>query len=308
MSGLPFDALAAIATNQWALFTTRQAKTAGFSTAQLRWYSRPDGPFEQMLRSVYRLRDYAAPALQSLGAALLARGPDAVACGHSAGWAHGFDGVKLGRIEMTVLPNGSHVRPGSRRLSLDPSQVVSLGPFRMTDALTTLLDLAATLDDVHWEWALEFGFRNKLFTPGEVELGVANRSRQRRPGAVRVRRVLSRRPPNARPMGSQLETEFLQLIRPVREIPEPERQYPVVRLGEIVARLDFAYPAVHAYTEVHGGQHRESLRYDATRETMVAATLGWLESEVTAADIRNTSRHTVSRMIEFIAAASRRIR
>jgi len=41
---------------------------------------------------------------------------------------------------------------------------------------------------------------------------------------------------------------------------------------------------------------------------MVAATMGWLESEVTAGDIRVTTRPTISRMIEFIATASRRIR
>jgi hypothetical protein len=172
MSRLPFDALAAIATNQWGLFTTRQALTAGFTTAQLRWQSRPGGPFEQVLRSVYRLRNYAAPALQVLGAALLARGPDAVACGNSAGWAHGFDGVKPGRIEMIIPARTSAVRDGIHRPALDPSQIAALGPFRMTDALTTLLDLAATLDDVHWEWALEFGFRRKLFTPQEVDSGV----------------------------------------------------------------------------------------------------------------------------------------
>jgi len=119
--------------------------------------------------------------------------------------------------------------------------------------------------------------------------------------------VLSLRTANARPTGSQLETEFLQLIRPVAAIPEPERQRPVVRHGEIVARLDFAFPDVWAYTEVHGAQHRESLRYDAYRETTVAATLGWLESEVTAGDVRNTPRPTVARMIEFLATAARRL-
>jgi very-short-patch-repair endonuclease len=178
----------------------------------------------------------------------------------------------------------------------------------MTDALTTLLDLAATLDDIRWEWALEYGLRHELFTVVAVELGVARRSQQRRPGVARARRVLALRPPKTRPTGSQLETEFLQLIRPVREIPEPERQYPVFRFQKVAARLDFAYVAVQAYTEVHGGQHRESLRYDANRETMVAATLGWLESEVTAGDIRDTPRPTISRMIEFIATASRRSR
>jgi hypothetical protein len=118
--------------------------------------------------------------------------------------------------------------------------------------------------------------------------------------------VLALRPPGARPTGSQLETEFLQLIRPVPEIPEPERQYPVLRHGRIDARLDFAYMELCAYTEVHGGQHRESLLYDATRETLVAGTLGWLASEVTAHGIRKVPRHTIARMIEFIGAAARR--
>ena len=117
----------------------------------------------------------------------------------------------------------------------------------------------------------------------------------------------ARRPLNARPTGSQLETEFLQLIRPVGAIPEPERQHPVARHGRIVARLDFAFPEVWAYTEVHGGQHRESLRYDTHRETTVALTLGWLEAEVTAGDVRNTPRPTVARMIEFIATAASRL-
>jgi very-short-patch-repair endonuclease len=104
-----------------------------------------------------------------------------------------------------------------------------------------------------------------------------------------------------------LETEFLQLIRPVAEIPEPERQHPVLRYGRIAARLDFAYPDLCAYTEVLGGQHRDSLRYDANRETTIALTTGWLASEVTASEIRNTPPPTIARMIEFVSAATRRV-
>jgi hypothetical protein len=307
VTGLPFAALAAIATKQWGLFTTRQALAVGLTEDQLWWNSRPSGPFERVVRAVYRMRDCKAHPLQPLGAALLARGPDAVACGPAAGWAHGFDGVEPGGIELIVLPNSSHARAGAFRRILDPAQVVPLGPFQVTDALTTLLDLAALLDDVRWEWALESGLRMKLFTIGQVHHGVEARSKRRRPGVARARRVLSRRPPNARPTGSQLETEFLQLVRPVGAIPEPERQRPVSRHGRIVARLDFAFPEVWAYTEVHGGQHRESLRYDTYRETTVALTLGWLEAEVTAGDVRNTPRPTIARMIEFIATAASRL-
>jgi very-short-patch-repair endonuclease len=176
----------------------------------------------------------------------------------------------------------------------------------MTDALTTLLDLADELDDITWEWALESALRRGLVSVEEVIGETARRSRLHRAGAIRARRVLARRPRQGRPTGSQLETEFIQLIRPIPEIPEEERQRPVFRFGRLVARLDVAFPAVKAYTEVHGPQHRESLQYDTTRETTIAATLGWLASEVTARDIRSNPRPTINRMVEFIATAAAR--
>lgn len=307
MEPSPVNLVAAIAADQWGLFTTQQARAVGFSQSQLNWQSRPGGPFERVLRSVYRLRDFSAPVLQPLGAALLARGPDAVACGHSAGWALGLDGVEVGRIEMVVVGSGSHRRDGVHRGVLEPHQVVSMGPFRVTDPVTTLLDLAADLDDRRWEWSLEAALRKPWLALDDVLAETTRRSQQHRSGAARAKRVLALRPVKAKPTGSQLETEFLQLIRPVREIPEPERQYPVSRHGRIEARLDFAWPALHAYTEVLGSQHRESLHYDANRETLIAATLGWLASEVTAREIRRASRPTINRMIEFLGRASGRV-
>jgi hypothetical protein len=177
----------------------------------------------------------------------------------------------------------------------------------MTAPVITVLDIAADLDDITWEWSVECAIRKDLVTMSAMTAEIDHRATLHRPGVGRARRVLALRPPNARATGSQLETEFIQLIRPVEEIPEEERQFPVVRHNEVVARLDVAFPQVHAYTEVHGGQHRESLPYDACRETMVAATLGWLESEVTSRDVRHARRVTVARMIEFIQMASRRV-
>jgi hypothetical protein len=166
------------------------------------------------------------------------------------------------------------------------------------------MDLADELDDVTWEWMLESVLRQGFATMSAILDEERRRSRLRWAGSARVRRVLALRPPGARPTDSRLETEFIQLIRPVPQIPEPERQRPVFRHGRIVARMDVAYAEVEAYTEVHGGQHRQSLPYDANRETMIAATTGWLASEVTAREIRKTPRPTIRRMIEFIATAA----
>jgi hypothetical protein len=190
---------------------------------------------------------------------------------------------------------------------LKPSEIVPLGPFLMTAPVITLLDIAAYLDDITWEWSVESAMRKELVTMLALTAELDRRAALRRPGVGRAQRVMALRPHGARATGSQLETEFIQLIRPVEQIPEEERQFPVVRHNAVVARLDVAFPQVHAYTEVHGGQHRESLPYDACRETMVAATLGWPESEVTSRDVRHARRVTIARMIEFIQTASRRV-
>jgi very-short-patch-repair endonuclease len=302
----PYAKVMAIAAGQWGLFTTKQALSAGLSEDALRWESRPGGAFERVQRGVYRVRNLPAPALQTLGAALLGRGKGAVACGQSAAWALGLDGAKPGAIEIAVLPNRSHKQSGIRRLNLRKWQVVPLGPFWITNGLTTLMDLADELDDIAWEWMLESVLRKHLATMPAILEEERRRSLLRWSGSARVRRVLALRPPDARPTDSQLETEFIQLIRPVSQIPEPERQRPVFRYNQIVARMDVAYVEVEAYTEVHGAQHRESLPYDANRETTIAATTGWLASEVTAREIRRTPKPTIARMIEFIVTAARR--
>jgi hypothetical protein len=176
----------------------------------------------------------------------------------------------------------------------------------MTDPVTTLLDLATDLDDIRWEWSLESAVRKDLVTIPDLTASLDRRAQLRWMGVARARHVLGLRGVDARPTDSQLETEFIQLIRPVPGIPEGERQLPVYRHDRIIARLDVAFPSRMAYTEVHGGQHRQSLPYDANRETIIAGTLGWLASEVTSIDIRRTPKATIARMVEFIATATRR--
>jgi hypothetical protein len=304
----PYDNIIATAIQQWNLFTTQQALAAGLTRAVLERQARVSGgPFDRMARGIYGLREFPAHPLQLLGVALLGHGAGAVACGRSAAWALGLDGVSPGCIEVALPPGRGHYRTGVRRRELTPAEVVRLGPFWMTAPVITLLDIAADLDDIAWEWSLESAMRRGLVTMSAVWAELDERARLHQRGVARARRVLELRPTGARPTGSQLETEFIQLIRPVPEIPDEERQFPVERNGEVVARLDVAFPRVHAYTEVHGAQHRESLVYDACRETMVAATLGWLESEVTSRDIRYNRRATIGRMVEFIHMASRRV-
>jgi hypothetical protein len=96
----------------------------------------------------------------------------------------------------------------------------------MTAPVITVLDIAADLDDITWEWSVECAIRKDLVTMSAMTAEIDHRATLHRPGVGRARRVLALRPPNARATGSQLETEFIQLIRPVEEIPEEERHFP----------------------------------------------------------------------------------
>jgi hypothetical protein len=98
MDRSPYHLIVAVAATQWGLFTTQQAFECGFTSDGLRWASRPSAPFERVATGVYQLRDYPPSTLQPL----------------------------------------SHRLGGTRRRNFRPAQLVPLGPFLVTDALTTL--------------------------------------------------------------------------------------------------------------------------------------------------------------------------
>lgn len=96
------------------------------------------------------------------------RGDDAL-----AGILLEFDGVTLHGPVVTVSPTS----PGVRRRRLPPERSTSVRGLPCTDGLQTLLDLAASLDDLQWGQALESALRLKLATVTELE-GALTRARR----------------------------------------------------------------------------------------------------------------------------------
>jgi hypothetical protein len=90
--------------------------------------------------------------------------------------------------------------------------------------ISALVDLAAELDDLSWEQALESALRAKLATITELEQILPELGRARTSGTARIRRVLALRPHRAPPTESLLETLAVQLIRTVPRLPTPTRQ------------------------------------------------------------------------------------
>jgi hypothetical protein len=165
------------------------------------------------------------------------------------------------------------------------------------DARQALIDLASTLDDDTWEQALESALRMRLVAIDDL---VDVRK-------TRIQRVLARRPPDAPPTESLLETLAVQLARTVPGLGDPTRQVEVRWSdGSFVARVDLAWPEDSFFFELDGQHHAGQPVYDARRETAVVAATGWLPGRFTWHEIVHTPRSTARRFAAIADQARRR--
>jgi hypothetical protein len=191
-----------------------------------------------------------------------------------------------------------------RRDRLPEDRVVLVGGSRCADGLATLLDLAASLDDLTWEQALESGLRKRLTTIVAIEAALAA---QRIMGAARIRRVLALRPPGTPWTDSLLETLMVQLCRQVPEVGELIRQYEVWdEHGQLVAKLDLCSPDGGFFFELDGQQHDGQPVYDAVRQTNVVAATGMLPGRFTWTEVTRNPTTTKRRLATLARQAARR--
>jgi very-short-patch-repair endonuclease len=283
-----------------SLFFT--AAESGLTRAQLR-YGEAIGRWRRVHRSLYRFGADPVSAFDECLALVIAT--DGTATGPVAGVLLGLDAVDLSRPEATVPPDSSHKRRGVRRRQLI-GDVVDIGGIPCGSGLQTLVDLAAELDDLRWEQALESALRKKLSTIAELEERVPELGRRRTAGTARIRRVLALRPDGAPATGSLLETLFVQLAR-AAGLPDPLRQVRVVNEhGEFVADVDFAWPELGLFIELDGQHHAGQPVHDARRETNVVAATGWLVGRFTWDEITRYPNSTARQLLRLFEQGRRR--
>jgi very-short-patch-repair endonuclease len=186
------------------------------------------------------------------------------------------------------------------RLWLDSGGIPCAG------GLQALIDLAAELDDLRWEQALESALHKGMTTIGELEDWLPELGRRRTPGTARIRRVLALRPKGAPATGSLLETLFVQLAR-AAGLPDPLRQVRVVNEhGEFVADVDFAWPELGLFIELDGQHHLGQPVHDARRETNVVAATGWLVGRFTWDEIVHYPNSTARQLAKLLERACQR--
>ena len=286
------------------LFTADEAMRRGVTRSALRWGTRT-GRWRQIDRGVFVVgADDPTPIECAVAAVLACHG---TAIGTLAGVLHELDSVRLIPPYVAVPPTSNGRRPDTRRRLLSPERVITVKRIPCTDGLQTLVDLAAELDDLTWEQVLESALRRQITTVACLNVALGELSRSRAPGVARIRRVLELRPEGAPPTESLLETLMLQLARDVPDLREPTRQLVIHdRHGRFVARLDLAWPELGLFIELDGQQHKGQPVYDASRETAVVASTGWLCGRFTWTEVTRYRRPTTHRLAELADQARRR--
>lgn len=262
------------------LFTAREAMEEGMTWHTLQW-GETRGRWRRVCRGVYGEGPDTPNSFDREIAAVLLSG----------GAARGGVAATLHQLDIATL-RGSRT---TRRLGDD--QVVSVGGIRCANGVQTLVDLAAVVPDLRWEQAMESALRRKATTIDDIAAVVPELGRARYPGTTRIRRVLALRPPGAAPTESLLETLMVQLVREVPNLPTPVRQLVVTTAsGVFVARIDLAWPSLGLFIELDGQHHLGQPVYDASRETAIVATKGWLCGRFTWTEVVRLPESTRRRL------------
>ena len=284
------------------LRTTTELQARGWTRGRIRGGERK-GLWRLIVKGVYGEGPEPPSALDIARAdALLAGG---IATGALSGELHRWDSVVFDpSVKDVVVPLTNPGRRSVRRAAHLPEQVIELAQVRCTDGPTTLWALAQRLDDTTWEQALESALRQDDVTPDDISAMAAGSDRR----SARVRRVVKARSGlDVPPTESLLETLMVQLIRTIPGAPQPERQVRVYNeRGELVARVDLAWPSLGIFIELDGQQHKGQPVYDASRQNAVVAATGWLVGRFTWYEITRLATASARRLVGLLEQALRR--
>jgi very-short-patch-repair endonuclease len=296
--------LEAAARKKLGLFTAADAKAFGVSPALVGYHSRPGGRWSRALPGIYGLVAEADDWRRPLLAGLLWAGDAAVLSHRAAGSVLGLDGIPSPAPELWALrarvPRGVIVHRGV----VEPGAIATTGLLRHTTIVRTVVDLAAVLDDETLEIVIESALRRDRALEPVLRLAAGGGRR----GALRLGRVLDRRPAGAPPTESELETRFLQVIRLV-DLPPPRRQYRVVVDGRHTARLDFCWPEAGLWVETDGrATHDNATAFyaDRRRQNDLIARLDWRILRFGWSDVVDRPSSTARQTLELYRAGLRR--
>ena len=271
---------------QYGVLSRAQANLDGATSEQIRTQLRA-GEWERLYPGVYR--HAAAPRCpeQNILAACLAVGPRSLASHGSAAWLWQLvDQPPL--VPTITLPRPAHsTLPGIRvyrSSDLDFLRVLNHRRIPCTDPLRTLVDLAADVDPLVLDTAIDRALGRQLVTVKGLVAELGRLAKHGRRGVPQLRTALGRRGFIGAPHPSVLESRTARVFRAHGiQIPKPE--FAAGPDGEY--RLDYAMPEEMIALEVDGyvwhfsPEHKQ--RDEARRRRLVLE--GWRPLVYTWVDV-----------------------
>lgn len=215
----------------------------------------------------------------------------------------GFDDAPV-EVVTTVDRRGRPDVTVYRTRDLPGCDVTRIGAIPLTTPARTIIDLAAIVDEVSLEIALDDALRRGLTSMPRLHWRLTELGRKGRAGTAPMRRLIAQRTPGPA-VESALETKVIRALRSAG-LPEPLRQYRIREEGETLARADLAWPAQRVILEVdsyryHSG--RLEWERDLVRRNRLEAA-GWKVVHVTAQQLA-TGNEALVRQLDKLLATQR---
>ena len=283
---------------QLGLIRRDQALSFGMSSGQIdtRLYS---GEWIALFPAVYADSNSPSTWRRSVLAAIFHGGPKAVASGACAAALLSLPGFRPGQIEITTPRQLTNTRFRTRRSTVPTEQTTRVGPIPLTDASRTLLDIAATSQDLV-EVALDDALRRSLTSLPRLRWLLRTTGGKGRKGSRQLKELVEDRSDGQPIPESVLES---RLWKPLSRlgVPRPIRQHEAEFDGQRY-RIDFAFP--HAMVAVEAQGYRwhsspEALQRDAHKHNALVC-LGWNVIYLTWKDVRVDRNETMSLLRDLL--------
>ena len=262
--------IAALARKQYGVFAGRQLSDV--SGRAIRARTR-DGTLRRLHRDVYAIGPFVSVRGQWL-AAVLGCGPRALLSHRAAGALWELTEWRGGPVDVTLAGTGSSPRRGirlHRATTLIAADHTVHERIPVTSPSRTLLDLAATLDEIKLRRAYEQAERaGKLDTVAIVDLLTRSNGHQ---GAAKLRALLEYDPAAGAAAASWLEHRFLDLLTE-NQVPHPITNTTVD--GHIV---DCFWPAANLVVELDSYEfHHDPEAFERDRRKLAELRLAGREA------------------------------
>ncbi len=295
MHPTPDERITELATPQRGLLTGAQARAAGLSSAQLS-HRVLRGNLVRLGGGVLAIAGVELTWERLLLAALLAAGPGAVVSHRSAACVLGFDGFDHGPVEVTVPRQRRPAMPARaklhRALRLEPIDVVTVPPLRLTSGARTIIDLATLATEHQLTAAIGSAIRDGWTSEAFLRRRFQALRGPGRHGAALLSSVLDG------PVGdSELERRFLRLVER-GGLPRPTTQRTF--RGDRTIRVDAIWERHRLVAEVMGHRFHCTaldLQRDAQRRN---------ELQAIGLDVLEFTAHAIGREPEQVIEMLRR--